>query len=571
MDLAINNSMFHKITHDYNNHSGVNSSAGILVIFLLLNTLKITWFNMSLAGSDTLQAFLYKAGITLLLETIIFSIILGMKSRLNFILFYTLQTAYILINLVYYMYFHSYLHFFQAFALASESTGAARDLSVLLTPKLFIVLLDFPAAICIIWMYKRISTIFVRKYHTKKMSLIICCLLVITSVEGWNYIHHYSIFNIAKPNDSTSESLIVRRYGTIANNLTDMALNKNTDSLINQFKYGNPVTSKGTASAKPNFAIIQVESMDANAVNKQHDGKYIMPFLHSLSQQSVYYPYTLSYHEAGGTSDSEFSTMNSVEPLGDYPAMEISSYNYPNSIIRQLSDNSYTTLAFHGDVGSYYDRNISYPKMGYRKLYDLTGMGLSEVGWGAPDSDVFNYAEKTLKNTTQPFFAYTITMTSHGPFTNANNYYNNTNYNDIKDQTSRDYMNSMSYVDQSIRDYVNYIRANYPNTYIIIWGDHTPDINTGDYKQASFTDADRYFEFVPLIISTPDNTVYKEDKIAASFLDIAPTIANASGIPYNINSDGLDLLNKNGKSSPIPYRGGMFDRNDLYNKISIIK
>jgi phosphoglycerol transferase MdoB-like AlkP superfamily enzyme len=103
-------------------------------------------------------------------------------------------------------------------------------------------------------------------------------------------------------------------------------------------------------------------------------------------------------------------------------------------------------MAFHGNIGSYYDRNIAYPKMGYEKFYDIKGMGLKEEGWGAPDSDVFNYAENKMKSLKQPFFTYAITMSSHGPFTNVNNYYNNSNYNDVKDQVSRDYMNSMSYV-----------------------------------------------------------------------------------------------------------------------------
>jgi len=291
-----------------------------------------------------------------------------------------------------------------------------------------------------------------------------------------------------------------------------------------------------------------------------------------LGQEFHYYPYTMSYHEAGGTSDCEFSAINSVEPLSDYPSMKINDYDYPNSIVRQLAGNSYDTVAFHGNVGSYFNRDVAYPKMGYRELADMAKMGLKDVGWGAPDNDVFSYAENRLKNEKQPFFAYTITMTSHGPFTNADNYYNNAVYDDVKDPTARNYMNSMSYVDQSVASYVNYIRANFKNTYIFILGDHTPNVNSGDYRQASFTEGDKYFEFVPLIIVTPDNRQYREDNIAASFLDIAPTIANASGVPYSIDSDGMDLLNRTEENNNrIPYKGESFDRSYLLEKISKIK
>jgi lipoteichoic acid synthase len=259
-----------------------------------------------------------------------------------------------------------------------------------------------------------------------------------------------------------------------------------------------------------------------------------------------------------------------VEPLTDFPSMMINDYAYPNSIISQLTKNSYSTIAFHGNVGSYFNRDVAYPKMGYQELADMTKMDLKDEGWGAPDSKVFNYTENQLKNEKQPFFAYSITMSSHGPFTNVNNYYNNPSYNDVKDTVARDYMNSMSYVDQSLSDYISYIRTNYKNTYIFIWGDHTPNVNSSDYRQASFTEGDKYFEFVPLVIVTPDKKQYKEDKIVASFLDIAPTIAKASGIPYNIDSNGLDLFNRKNSLSTIPFKGATFDRSYLFEKISQI-
>ena len=544
----------------------------LMLAFFAVNALKITVFNMLMVNSYPVQAFLYKLGITFLLLSATYILLLGIGSRIPFVIFYAIQTIYILVNLIYYEYLHSYLHISQAVALFSEGVGAAGDVSTLISPKLFVALLDLPVAVYMLVIYPRVTAQVKKAHKVGRLALAMCCLLVIAATEGYNYAHHYSIFNLAEAGDSVSESLVVQRYGTIANSLADMILNRKDNNLISRLKYGQHLSGKGTDADRPNFVVIQVESMDANAVNKQHDGRYVMPFLHSLAQQNVYYPYTMSYHEAGGTSDCEFSAINSVEPLSDYPSMKINDYDYPNSIVRQLAGNSYDTVAFHGNVGSYFNRDVAYPKMGYRELADMAKMGLKDVGWGAPDNDVFSYAENRLKNEKQPFFAYTITMTSHGPFTNADNYYNNAVYDDVKDPTARNYMNSMSYVDQSVASYVNYIRANFKNTYIFILGDHTPNVNSGDYRQTSFTEGDKYFEFVPLIIVTPDNRQYREDNIAASFLDIAPTIANASGVPYSIDSDGMDLLNRTEENNNrIPYKGESFDRSYLLEKISKIK
>lgn len=341
--------------------------------------------------------------------------------------------------------------------------------------------------------------------------------------------------------------------------------------MVNSFVYGKEQVSVDTTKTQPNFVIIQVESMDANVINQKHDGKYIAPFLHSLSNNSIFYPYMLSYHMGGGTSDVEFSIINSLQPLTYYPAIKISNYNYPNSMMKQLAQSSYTTLAFHGNVGDFFNRNVAFPKMGFQNFYDINKMNMKNNGWGAPDGEVFDYTFNTLKKTEQPFISYTITMTSHGPFTSAKNYYNNDAYNDVQEENVKNYFNSISYVDQSIEKFVNDIQKNFKNTYIIIWGDHCPGITDAtEYKQASYIDGDKYFEFVPLFIITPDHKEYKEKKQVATFLDIAPTILNTSGVKFDIKSDGIDILKTPEASSQIPFKESHFDRNTLFNNIKNI-
>jgi phosphoglycerol transferase MdoB-like AlkP superfamily enzyme len=197
-------------------------------------------------------------------------------------------------------------------------------------------------------------------------------------------------------------------------------------------------------------------------------------------------------------------------------------------------------------------------------------MNLKDEGWGASDREVFDFAANTIKSLTEPFFSYIVTMTSHGPFTNARNYYNNSRYDNIKDDTVRNYFNSISYVDESIKNFVTDIRANCKNTYFFIYGDHTPSINNMYYSQAAFDLDGRYFEFVPLIIITPDAKQYKEDKEVASFLDISPTILYNSGISFDMKSDGHDLINQTTADNKIPFKGGEYDRADLFNIIKSI-
>jgi Phosphoglycerol transferase and related proteins, alkaline phosphatase superfamily len=283
----------------------------------------------------------------------------------------------------------------------------------------------------------------------------------------------------------------------------------------------------------------------------------------------VYYPYTLSYHKAGSTSDCEFSTINGVEPFDDYPSIKIRNYDYPNSLLKPLTSAGYSAVAFHGNKGTYFNRNIAFKKMGFSAFYDLAAMGLTERVWGASDGDVFNYVKGALaaQNGKAPFFYYIITMSSHEPFNFVKSYYRTAHYDAIIDESSRNYYTAMSYVDGQIKDFVEYVRTTQKNTYIIIYGDHTPIIKKSFYKRASFMSNAKLFEFVPLYILTPGKTIYHENKRIASFLDIAPTLLTASKIAFSIKSNGDDLLAALHGQDKIMYSGTLYSRADLFSRI----
>jgi phosphoglycerol transferase MdoB-like AlkP superfamily enzyme len=417
------------------------------------------------------------------------------------------------------------------------------------------------------------------KLPVLKNSALIISAIILLVVEANNYASGRSIADYMDDRYK-GESEIVVRYGTVINGTINIIKNSSETKLIKQLSYGNKQSDQNyigrstisgkkqtISSTKPNFVIIQVESMDANIVKQQYKGSYVMPYLSSLRANSVYYPYTLSYHKGGGTSDTEFSIINSVEPLDSFPAIKLTSYDYPNSVISKLSKASYYTMAFHGNVGTFYNRDIALSKMGFKKFYDINSMNYNDEGWGAPDDKVFSFANEKMLAAKQPFLSYIITMTSHGPFASARNYYNNNRYDDIENELVKNYFNSMSYVDSSINNLVSQIKSEFRNTYIIIYGDHTPNINTAEYFQASFNDADKYFEFVPLFIITPDNQKYIENSAVASFLDISPTILDASKIKYTVNSNGSNLLVKNANFPNIPLKNESFDRLWLHDNI----
>lgn len=537
------------------------------LFFLALNVYKITLFNYYMIPYHSKAIFKYKLIFTALTLPFVYYFILLIRSRVWFAIVYVLQVLYILINISYYMYAHSYIHLLQWVTLFKEAFISVSNFAEPRSIKFMIAFIDLPLMIYFMLNYSKMINI---KKKLNSVLLIILAFLMsfIFSIELNNY-KNGEFFIASMVNDTyKGESAIVQRYGTVANSMVSVYKNSNQKRLISRLKYGNQITNSEEKQEKPNFIFIQIESMDSNAINKKHNNKYISPYLHSLSENHIYYPYALSYHKGGGTSDVEFSVINSVEPLDEFPAIKLINYEYSNSFVKKLALSGYSTVAFHGNIGSFYNRDTALPKMGFGKFYDITKMNLKEVGWGAPDDKVFDFALNTMKTLKEPYLSYIITMTSHGPFNAVSNYYENSNYDDMNDQRVRAYMNSISYTDQVIEAFVSKVRATVKNAYIFIYGDHTPSINTEDYKQASFILGNLYFEFVPLIIITPDNQKYQETKKVAYFGDIAPTVMNISGTIFDIKTFGQNLLNfKEGMSNEIPYKGNWYDREELFREI----
>ncbi len=550
-----------------------------IIIFILMNAVKTSLYNYFMLPQVTKDILQYKFWITLLCTIILYALIFSLRSRYIFLLVVAIQGVYIFTNISYYLYYHSYLHFLQWISLFKEAMISATHLANPKNAQLLVVFIDIPFALYIFFKSFKKD---VKRYTAPlvKYSVLLISLLILLVVEINNYKEGNSVVQYMDDR-YTGETEIVERYGTLANSAVNIFKNYSETKLIEQLHYGRSQTSSGSisdnkgtdtlSSGKPNIVVIQVESMDANIVSQQYKGSYVMPFLSSLRESSIYYPYTLSYHQGGGTSDSEFSTINSLEPLDSFPAIKLTSYNYPNSYVSKLAKASYNTMAFHGNVGTFYNRNIALSKMGYNKFYDINSMKYEDEGWGAPDDKVFSFALDKMSASKQPFMTHVITMTSHGPFESARNYYNNELYDDIENEIVKNYFNSFSYVDQSIESFIKGIQSKFPNTYIIIYGDHTPNINNIDFSQASFIEGDKYFEFVPLFIVTPDKQKHMENKKVASFLDIAPTILAASKIPYDFKSDGSNLLEGNIKFLEIPLKGMSFDRGWLYDRISTAK
>lgn len=527
--------------------------------FLFFNILKITLFNFLMFEEKNLMTFGYKFLTTTILCIMIFTLLFQLKRRFLWYLLYLVQIIYIGGFLCYYNYFNSFFHLFQMSVLFPEGAAVVKHFSVPFYTNMLVAIIDLPFFVAIMVVYNKLTM--KEMIKDKKKYIWILGILLFAILEIFNTMNKTSLYDFSKSYPK-KENQLIEKYGTFINNFYDYFFNANGVGLLNLYQYGNEIKGIKKSENPPNILIIQVESLDGNIIHKKYNGELIAPYLSKIANENIYHQRMLSYHLAGGSSDAEYSVLNSVEALTSFPSMKLNSDKYLNSMPKQFIAAGYEAEAFHGNIGAFYNRTKAYELMGFDAFYDIDLMKIKDIRWGASDAEVFNFALDKIKKYKTPFFDYIITMTSHTPFHYVDDYVIMNDYDTIKDEGTRQYYKSIHYVDSEIEKFVNEVLKEKPNTVIVIFGDHTPGDLT-DYKKSSFYTKSSYFEFVPLIIITPDKINFTNTEYAVSFLDVAPTILELSGIEYSIKSKGESLLSGNEPKSLIPFRGIDYQRVEL--------
>ena len=269
-----------------------------------------------------------------------------------------------------------------------------------------------------------------------------------------------------------------------------------------------------------NIMVIQVESLDSQAVDYNINGKLVMPFLRKFKNQSVYFENFFAQHSGGASSDADLSMLTSLLPVPNHVGLYTADYDRIQSLVEVLEEIGYTSLAMSPVSFVFHDKTSSYPRIGFDFFYSSKFYAGQASGWYAKDRDFYDQSVDVIKNSPQPFFAYLVTNQSHGPF---KNYSETTRAKFDFDSTDLseleiNYLLSIHEVDQALERFFNEILESglLDSTILVIYGDH---VGKGLDRPGCLA------ECIPLFIYHKNLPASMETKVG-SHLDIAPTIVD---------------------------------------------
>jgi phosphoglycerol transferase MdoB-like AlkP superfamily enzyme len=280
-----------------------------------------------------------------------------------------------------------------------------------------------------------------------------------------------------------------------------------------------------------NIIMIQVESLDSKVIDYKVNNQFIMPFLHAFKSKSVYFNNIYPINGGGYSSDSELSIFTSLIPLNSHSGIMSADYKRIKPLNKELAKYNYYSAVMHGYAGTFFNRTWFFKFLGINDFFEQASYSGLAKGWYSKDIEFFKQSIPKIKKFQFPFFAYLITMQSHGPFENHDTA-NNLDLKNINNSLLKNYFMSINEVDKALAIFINGLKKEglLDKSIVIIFGDHDSHIEDTIYNPKSVLK-----NTIPLIIYQAKLLPSVNNKIGSQ-IDFGPTVLNLLSIPEPKNA-----------------------------------
>lgn len=470
-------------------------------------------------------------------------------------LIYIANTALLMFNVIYYREFTDFMTINTIFGYSTVSQGLSGSSFALLKPQDIIIVAD------IIIVVLGFITGFL---HLDKRPIPRVQALALTSFSLFCLVLNITLGEISRPqllSRTFDRNYLVKYLGidtymvydglkTARNSqVRNKAGSSDLNNIINFTRnhYAEPNSKMYGIAKGRNVIVIHLESFQQFLINYKLNDKEVTPFLNSLYNSKETYSFANFFNQVGQgkTSDAENMLETSTYGLSQGSLFSILGTDNTFEGAPAILDQSqgYTSAVFHGNSGSFWNRNNVYKNLGYNYFFDSSyyntdANNLTE--YGLKDKLLFHDSVKYLERLQQPFYAKFVTVSNHFPFAldDQNTSFDKAN---TSDASINNYFVTAHYLDQAVQEFFEYLKKSglYDNSIIVLYGDHYGISDTRNLKLASllgkssstWSDFDNtQMQRVPFMIHIPGT---KDGGVQTQYggeIDVLPTLLHLLGI-----------------------------------------
>jgi len=379
---------------------------------------------------------------------------------------------------------------------------------------------------------------------------------------------HTPVLNVTEPEPQPDvQTPVVYGYNKMDLDFTASSQLVSGQTLDNMHTYFSGITASQQNEYTGLFKGKNLIQITAEAFSPYVISKELTPTLYRLTHEGFVFT---DYYQPGwgqSTTGGEFAAMTGIIPtwVNGNLSFYASSQDYmPFALGNQFRSLGYTTLAYHNNSYTYYNRHLTHPNLGYDYYGEGNGLAISGPGWPYSDLEMMqltapDYIQDYVDNG-KPFHAYYMSVSGH-----ANWGWGNAMSAKNREAAVAAYPNASQPVQ-------GYIAANLELEYALRYlmeqleaagiADDTVICLTADhYPYALVTDGvDYYQELSGLQDSELDISRYRNTLIMwcgsmeepvrvdtpCSAIDIVPTLSNLFGLEYDSRLlSGRDVFAEN--------------------------
>ncbi|MGM0239920.1 LTA synthase family protein [Enterococcus sp. AZ103] len=344
-----------------------------------------------------------------------------------------------------------------------------------------------------------------------------------------------------------------------ANDLTDV------EAYVNEHYAAPNADYYGLADGR-NVITIHLESFQQFLIDyklKDENGveHEVTPFINSIYHENSTFSFDNFFHQvkAGKTSDAETLMETSLFGLNQGSLFtqlgSENTFQAAPSILNQTK--GYTSAAFHGNSGNFWNRTETYKNLGYDYFFDSSYYDVNDDNsfqYGLHDKPFFNQSVQYLEHLQQPFYSKFIAVTNHYPYSQLTGDEAGFPMANTSDETINGYFATANYLDKAVEEFFTYLKETglYDNSIIVMYGDHygisesrNPDLAELVGKTSdTWTNYDNaQMQRVPYMIHVPGQTNGGINHTYGGEVDALPTLLHLLGVDTSKYIQmGQDLL-----------------------------
>lgn len=507
---------------------------------------------------------------TFLLLSIALYIRRALPCYLTMMLIYTANTALLVANVIYYREFTDFMTMNVIFGYSAVSQGLSCSSIALAKPAdIFIIIDIFILILLLVFHVIKMDPKPVPKKQVAAMTSFSLFLLLfnITLGEisrpqllGRTFDRTYLVKYLGIDAFTAYDGLKTAKNRTVRDQATSSDINKIIE--FNKKNYAKPNPKMFGIAKGKNVIIIHLESFQQFLIDYKLDGKTVTPFLNQIYHDKDTYSFENFFNEVGQGKTSDAETMLETGTFGLPQGSLFSALGTDNTFIGApaiLNQKlGYSSAVFHGNHGSFWNRDNVYKNLGYQNFFDAhyyntNSNNLTE--YGLKDKLLFHDSIKYLQHLQQPFYVKYLTVSNHFPYVldKANTTFPKAN---TSDASINNYFVTAHYLDQAVEEFFNYLKKShlYDNSIIILYGDHYGISNSRNMKLAPLVgkSPSTWNEFdniqmqrVPFMIHIPGDDHGGIQKTYGGEIDVLPTLLHLMGINTQPFIEfGTDLFSK---------------------------